>query len=226
MTANGGDPRLLSVASRTLRRALPYVLALASLGCAASTQSEAPPQQAGPPSGGGYVVGASDSVQSIPGSPNAPYIFRFRQIDPPSDRFTFQDRDLSFAFRPTPDALYFQVENRQNRQVTIEWQRSTFYSPLGNSDKVAHGTTTWDNRFQSQAATQISGLQRYGDYMLPLSYLLDPAGGVQFHRPLVPEDSTSPQYTDRVFGVDLAFIVENQPRVYSFRFKIASVIPR
>lgn len=172
------------------------------------------------------MVGASDSVESIPGSPNAPYIFRFRQTDPTSDRFTFQDRDLSFFFKPTPDALYFQVENRQNRQVTIEWERCVFYDPLGNTDKVAHGTTSWDNRFQSQAATQIPGLQRYGDYVLPLSYLLDPAGGAQLHRPLIPEDSTSPQYADRMFGVDLAFVVENEPRVYPFRFRIASVIPR
>jgi hypothetical protein len=215
------------VASRTRRSVLAALLALATFGCAASNPSEAPPQQAAaPPRGGDFVVGASDSVQSIPGAPNAPYVFRFRQIDPASDRFTFQDRDLSFFFKPTPDALYFQVENRQNRQVAIEWERSTFYSPLGNSDKVAHGTTTWDNRFQSQAATQIPGLQRYGDYMLPQSYLLDPAGGEQLHRPLLPEDSTSPQYADRVFGVDLAFIVDNQPRVYPFRFKVASVIPR
>ena len=201
-------------------------LALALAGCAASTGEAPPPQASAPPPAGGYVVGASDTLESIPGSPNAPYVFRFRQIDPPSDRFTFQDRDLSFFFRPTPDALYFQVENRQNRQVAIEWERSSFYGPLGSSDKVAHGTTTWDNRFQSQAATQNAGLQRYGDWMVPLSYLLDPAGGVQLHRPLIPEDSTSPQYTDRVFGVDLAFIVEDRPRVYSFRFKIASVIPR
>ena len=62
--------------------------------------------------------------------------------------------------------------------------------------------------------------------MLPLSYLLDPTGGIQLHRPLIPEDSTSPQYADRVFGVDLEFIVDDRPRVYSFRFKIASVIPR
>jgi hypothetical protein len=172
------------------------------------------------------VVGASDTVESIPGAPNAPYVFRFRQIDPPSDRFTFQDRELSFFFKPTPDALYFQIENRQNRAVWIEWERSTFYDPVGNSDKVAHGTTTWSDRFKTQAATQIPGLQRYGDFVLPLSYLLDPTGGVQTHRPLIREDSTSPQYTDRVFGVDLALTVEDRPRVYNFRFKIASVIPR
>jgi len=208
------------------RCALPLAALLASLGCAASTPQTEAPQAAAPPRNGAYVAGASDSVESIPGSPNAPYIFRFRQIEPASDRFTFQDRDLSFYFKPTPDALHFQVENRQNRQVWIEWERSTFYDPLGRSDKVAHGSTTWDNRFQSQAATQIPGLQRYGDYMLPLSYLLDPTGGIQLHRPLIPEDSTSPQYADHVFGVDLAFIVEDRPRVYSFRFKIASVIPR
>jgi len=174
-----------------------------------------------------FVVGAGDSVESIPGSPDAPYIFRFRQIDPASERFTYQDRDLSFYFKPTPDALHFQVENRQNRPVWIEWERSTFLDPNGGSGKVAHGTSKWEDRFKSQASTQIPGLQRYGDYVLPLSYLVDPGGGDHMlHRSLIPEDLSSPQYTDRVFGVDLAFTVEDRPRVYTFRFRIASVIPR
>jgi hypothetical protein len=224
LTARRGASSLIVVAYH-FRRCVPPVLALVLMGCAASTHEATPPPVAPPPSGR-TVVGASDSVESIPGAPNAPYIFRFKQIDPPSGGFNYQDRDLSFYFRPAPDALYFQVENKQNRQVTIQWARSTFYGPVLGSDKVAHSTTTWDNRFQYQADTQIPGLQRYGDFVLPLTYLLDPAGGAQLHRPLIPEDSTSPQYTDRVFGVDLAFLVENQSRTYSFRFRIASVIPR
>ena len=214
------------MANRFGRSALPLAALVAVLGCAASSGPESTPVGSASSVPYGTVVGASDTVESIPGSPNAPYVFRFRQIDPPSDRFTFQDRELSFFFKPTPDALYFQIENRQNRAVWIEWERSTFYDPVGNTDKVAHGSTTWSDRFKTQAATQIAGLQRYGDFVLPISYLLDPTGGVQSHRPLIREDSTSPQYTDRVFGVDLAMTVEDRPRVYNFRFKIASVIPR
>jgi len=146
--------------------------------------------------------------------------------DPGGGGFNFQDRDLSFYFRPGPDALYFQVENRQNRPVSIEWDRSVFYDPNGGSDKVAHGTTRWEDRFKSQPSTQVPGLQRFGDYSFPMGYLYDPAGrSAQLHRPLLPEDSTSPQYMDRTFGVDLVFIVEDRPRTYSFRFKVASVIP-
>ena len=134
---------------------------------------------------------------------------------------------MSFYFKPTPDALHFQLENRQNRPVWIEWERSTFFDLHASSDKVAHLTTRWSDRFKSQASTQIAGLQRYGDYLLPLSYLLDPVGSdQQLHRPLIPEDSSSPQYTDKTFGVDLAMIVEDRPRSYSFRFKVASVFPR
>ncbi|HEY3216422.1 MAG TPA: hypothetical protein VGK93_08010 [Candidatus Eisenbacteria bacterium] len=159
--------------------------------------------------------------------PGAPYVYRFRQTEPSSDRFTYQDRDLSFHFRPAPDALYFQVENRQNRPVSIDWERSTFYDPNDRSGKVAHSTTRWKDRFQAMASTQIAGLQRYGDYVMPLLSLLDsPDSDQQLHRPLLPEDSTAPQYTDRTFGVDLVLLVEDRPRTYSFRFKVASVIPR
>jgi len=119
--------------------------------------------------------GAKDSTESIPGSPTSPYVYRFRMTDPSGSGFNFQDRDLSFYFRPGPDALYFQVENRQNRIVTIDWERSVFYGPNGGSDKVAHNTTRWEDRFQSQANTQIAGLQRFGDSMFPMTYLYDPA---------------------------------------------------
>jgi hypothetical protein len=173
------------------------------------------------------VVGADDSVGAIPGSPDALYRYRFRQVDPASDRFTFQDRELSFYFKPTPDALRFQVENRQNRPIWILWDHSSFTDPNGASGKVAHGTTRWVDRFKVEPDTQIPGLGSYGDYVLPLDYLLDPAGtDQQLHRPLFPEDHTAPQYADRTFGVDLVFMVEERPLTYSFRFRVASVMAR
>lgn len=197
-------------------------------GCSSSPAPEtvAPPPEP-EPGLSRVTVGSEDSTSAIPGAAGAQYYYRFRQVEPSSDRFTFRDRDLSFYFRPTPEALHFQIENRQDRPVWIQWDRSTFTDPKGNTGKVAHGTTTWDDRFKAQADTQIGGLQRYSDYLLPLDYLLDPAGSnQQLHRPLLPEDHTAPQYSDRVFGVELMFLVEGRPRSYPFRFRIASVIRR
>src|SRR6185503_2041224 len=115
-----------------------------------------PPESAAPPPEPEQglqrvTVGADDSTAAIPGSPDALYRFRFRQVDPASDRFVFQDRELSFYFRPTPDALHFQVENRQDRPVWIQWERSTFIDPNGSTGKIAHSTTQWDDRFKTQA---------------------------------------------------------------------------
>jgi hypothetical protein len=52
------------------------------------------------------------------------------------------------------------------------------------------------------------------------------SGSEQLHRPLLPEDHAAPQYQDRQFGVSLTFLIEGQPRVYYFRYEIASVLPR
>jgi hypothetical protein len=173
------------------------------------------------------VNGASDSLASAPGAAIPLYRYRFSQVLPASERFTFQDRDLSFYFRPTPDVLYIQVENRQDRPVWIDWDRSVFHDPRGGTGQVAHEPTRWADRFNVQAPTQITGLQRYSDYMLPLDYLVDPAGAdQQLHRPLLPEDTTAPQFSDKEFGVDLVFRIEDQPRVYSFLFRVVSVIPK
>jgi len=201
-------------------------------GCAASPPGGAPPGAAEPTASRVAEIptlmsGASDSTAAAPGSATALFRYRFVQVLPGSDRFTFQDRDLSFYFRPAPEALYFQVENRQDRPVWIDWDRSVFHDPREGTGQVAHATTRWADRFNAQAPTQIAGLQRYSDYVLPLDYLVDPAGGdQQLHRPLLPEDTTAPQYSDKEFGVDLVFRIEDQPRTYVFRFKVASVIPK
>lgn len=173
------------------------------------------------------VSGAADSVAPRPGSPGALYRYRFRQVAPSSDRFTFQDRELSFYFRPTPAALFMQVENRQDRPTWIDWERSSFEAPLGKTTKVAHATTQFADRFRPQSNTQIPGLQRYSDYLFPIDYLVESgSGSEQLHRPLLPEDHAAPQYQDRQFGVSLTFLIEGQPRVYYFRYEIASVLPR
>jgi hypothetical protein len=197
-------------------------------GCSAGMSADQQPVPAPDAKLNTLVSGASDSLESIPGSPDAPFVYRFRQTAPSGTQgFAYQDRDLSFSFRPGPDALYFQVENRQNRVVWIDWSRSVFYTPTGRTDQVAHSSTHFEDRYKAQPNTQISGLKRYGDYVFPLGYLTDPAGsGQQLHRPLLPEDTTSPQYADRDFGVDLVFILEDKPRTYPFKFKVASVTPR
>jgi hypothetical protein len=172
------------------------------------------------------VTGAADSLGWESGSPTAAYRYRFRQILPGSSTFTFRDREVSFYFRPSTDALHFQVENLTDRPIWIDWDKSVFHVPQAGTDRVAHASTRWNDRYAALAPTQISGQQRYGDYTLPMSYLVDPAGSEdQLHRRLLPEDDSAINFTDTEFGVDLQFTIDDRPRSYSFRFKVASVIP-
>ena len=224
------------MALETRRLHLPaLILAALVSGCASVPSGSAPSgPAAAPPPGGAeanqvqtIVSGATDSAAAAPGSPTALYRYRFVQTVPGSDRFVFQDRDLSFYFKPAPDALYFQVENRKDRPVWIDWDRCVFYDPLGRSGAAAHASTAWTDRFSTLSPTQIPGLQRYSDYVLPMDYLVDPAGSTQqLHRPLLPEDTTAPQYSDKEFGVDLVFRIDDRPTSYSVRFRVASGIPR
>ncbi|MGH7742457.1 MAG: hypothetical protein ACRENS_10595 [Candidatus Eiseniibacteriota bacterium] len=213
------------------RPALVAASVLILSGCGASTaphghNATVPDQQVATPSLP-IVAGAADSVGSAPGSPGAKYGYRFRMTDPGSGSFTFYDRDLSFYFRPAPDALRIQIENKQNKSVWIDWDRSQMMGPDGTSSKPAHATTAYRDRFSAQPPVEIRGLDRYSDYLFPLDYLLDPGGSdQQLHRPMFPEDDTAPNYNGRDFGVDLSMRVDNQPRVYSFRFRVVSVLPR
>lgn len=211
------------------------VLALLA-GCSSAPSPEAP---AAPravvdrdPTSAQVIAGAADSVNSIPGSADAMYLYRFKQIEPGSSTFNFRDRDLSFVFRPTPSALYFRVQNLQGRPVTIDWDRSTFSDPDGRNGKVAHNTTRWQDRFSPQAQSLIPGQTEYSDFTFPMDYLLDPGTNqgsdpdAQPRRPLLAEDQTAVTNAGRTFGVDLAMLIEGQPRTYTFRFQVASVIPR
>ena len=228
--------------------ALGFVSVLAGCGSAPAPESSATPPQSPVPSepaasqpatpapgtslpdaalGFARIVsGAGDSVGAIPGSATSVYAYRFRQTDPGSDRFTFQDRDLSFYFRPTPEALHFQVENRQNRQIWIDWDRSAWVGRKG-TEKIAHTPSRWPGRYGTLPPTQLLGLQRYSDYMFPISLLIDPGASTdQLHRVLFPEDQTALQYADESFGVNLVFRIEDRIVPYTFRFKVASIVPR
>src|SRR6476661_7402484 len=97
-TRHAAPARLFPV-SRTLLAGMMLSLAACSAGCgsAPSPESAAPPRQStlAPPNA---VSSASDSVGAVPGSPDALFIYRFRQLEPPgSGTFAYRDRDLSFS---------------------------------------------------------------------------------------------------------------------------------
>jgi hypothetical protein len=206
------------------------LMVLAGCGSAPAPGTSPPPPSPAPPrQGSTSTTTAGDSVGSVPGSADAQFVYKFRQLEPPaSGTFAFRDRDLSFSFRPAPSALYFQVENLQGRPVMIDWDRSMFLEPTERLSKVAHSTTRWRDRFSPQTMTQVGALQRYSDYVFPLDDLLDPGGNeaTQLRRPLLPEDTSAPTYSGKTFGVDLVFLIEGQPRTYTVRFQVQSVIPR
>jgi len=202
--------------------------ALAMGGCGASSGGglTPPPRTTVPDRPASTAVSnAADSVGAIPGSPDA----KFRMTGPPGgSAFAYRDRDVSFAFRPSPNALYFSVENLQGRPVQIDWDKSVFYDVNERSGNVGHSTTRWRDRFSPEALTQVMPQQRYSDYVFSRDDLLDPGGtpDVQLRRPLLPEDTSAPTFAGRTFGVDLVFIIENQPRTYPVRFAVQAVIPK
>ena len=157
------------------------------------------------------------------------FVYKFRMTGPPGgSNFAYRDRDVSFAFRPSPNALYFSVENLQGRPVMIDWDKSTFYDATGRSTNVGHSTTRWNDRYSPDALTQVNPQQRYSDYVFARDDLLDPGGtpDTQLRRPLLPEDTSAPTYVDKTFGVDLVFVIEGQPRTYPVRFVVSAAIPK
>jgi hypothetical protein len=227
---------MLSKSPRSIREtcALVVVFAcvLAMSGCGAATNSGlTPPPRTDIPDrpASTAVSNAADSVGAVPGSPDALFVFKFRMTGPPGgSAFAYKDRDVSFYFRPSPNALYFSVENLQGRPVQIDWDRSTFYDATGRSTKVGHSTTRWNDRFSPEAITQVNGRDRYSDYVFARDDLLDPGGtpDTQLRRPLLAEDSSAPSYVDKTFGVDLVVVIENQPRTYPVRFVVSAAIPK
>jgi hypothetical protein len=210
----------------------PFACVLAAAGCGSTaTPGLTPPPRTTVPerSASTAVSNAADSVGGIPGSPDALFVYKFRMTGPPGgSSFTYRDRDLSFSFRPSPNALYFGVENLQGRPVQIDWDKSTFYDATGRNTSVGHSTTRFRDRYSPDAQTQVMPQQRYSDYVFARDDLLDPGGtpDTQLRRPLLPEDTSAPTFAGKSFGVDLVFVIEGQPRTYPVRFQVQAVIPK
>jgi hypothetical protein len=111
--------------------------------------------------------------------------------------------------------------------VIIDWNKSTFIDPYGRTAKIAHATTRWADRYGTQAQTTLAACSASPTTASQATSSWNRAAAPdQLHRPILPEDASAPQFNDAVFGMDLVFLVEDQPRTYSFRFKVASILPR
>jgi hypothetical protein len=205
-----------------------FAVAAFAAGCGgAPSPASAPPPGKPLLTPSNVVSSASDSVGARPGSAIALFTYKFRQLQPPGS-FSYKDRDLNFSFRPSPNVLYIGIENLQGRPVQIDWDRSVFFEPNGRTSKVGHTTTRWRDRFSTQTPAQVMPQQRYSDYVFAMDDLLDPGSDedTQLRRPLLAEDTTAPTNAGKEFGVDLVIMIENQPRTYTIRFQVQSVIPR
>jgi len=157
-TRRAGLARLSPVA-RTLLASVMCTLAALAAGCGgAPSPGQAPPPGQPLLAPSNVVSSASDSVGARPGSAIALFVYKFRQLSPPGS-FSYKDRDLNFSFRPSPNVLYFGVENLQGRPVTIDWDRSVFFEPSGRTSKVGHTPTRWRDRFSTQTPTQVTPQQ-------------------------------------------------------------------
>ena len=227
---------------RSLRHVrFPYRFVMAAaLGAAIAGCSSSPaPEGSAPPpaapaaaaAGSGIVSGAPDTAGAVPGSPNALYVFRFKQIDPSSSQFNYRDRDLSFYFRPSPSGLYFRVENLQGRPVQLDWDHSCLLRrerAFGQGRPRHHALERplratrlhADRRRSSSSGTTCS---RSSTWWIPVP---PPAPTRSRTSRWCPRTRARPPTRAARSESTSCSSIEDRPRTYPFRFQVASVIPR
>ena len=77
-----------------------------------------------------------------------------------------------------------------------------------------------------QVATVYESGEQDGLFWVAMEYVDGADLSQSLNRGPLPEDHAAPQYQDRQFAVNLTFVIEGQPRSYSFRYEVASVLPR
>lgn len=87
----------------------------------------------------------------------------------------FEDEFVKFEFVFTQQTIFFNIENKSNQTIKIDWDEIIYIDPYNNSCRVIHQGVKFINKDDRQSPTYIAARSSLKDQLLPVNkiYWLD-----------------------------------------------------
>ncbi len=138
----------------------------------------------------------------------------------------FKDEFIEVVFTVGQSEIAFDLGNRTEKGIKIDWTASAFITPQNESLRVVHKGTRYVKRFETQAPTTIPPKSKIHDLLIPSDYIhwaTEEKGDELQRGDLFPGWPKEPYY-GKVFKLYLPMKIGERLVEYIFLFKIIQMI--
>jgi hypothetical protein len=150
------------------------------------------------------------------------YNWRFSLEQPkPSEKLEYSDDFIDVVFTIGETQIGFDIQNKTDSGIKINWDELSMIYPTGTSSRVIHSGIRLMDRNAPQAPTIIPPNAKVSDILIPsenIYYLSGQYGGWNYH-PLFGGDN-SLAWNDKEFSIYFPLEIKGSKKEYNFKFKI------
>jgi hypothetical protein len=136
----------------------------------------------------------------------------------------YMDENITAMFFLQDSQIAFDITNKTENSIRINWDEASYVSPTGQSQRVIHSGIRLMDRNAPQAPTLIAPNAKISDIIIPsenIYYVSGQYGGWRENDLLPGDDKTI--YKGLEFGILLPLEIKCSKKEYNFRFKVDNV---
>jgi hypothetical protein len=154
-----------------------------------------------------------------------PVIYQFAMKKPvEQDSLIWEDETAAFTFRMTRKELHFQLKNKVDSPLKIDWNQCSYIDVDGRAHKVLNKETKFKDKENPLSASVVPPTAILEDMVLPADYVKwDRLMGGFTVRELLPHGNAAREYVGRTFSLFMPIEVNGKVANYMFSFTVKGV---
>jgi hypothetical protein len=152
--------------------------------------------------------------------------YNFAMTKPQENKeLVFDDKFLRIVFAVSKKQIGFNIRNKTDNPIKIDWNQVSYVDVLGKSHKVMHEGVKYISRNEPQSPTIIPPTAQLEDMVFPTDHVYFASGRYGGWRdiPLFPEAPAAKHFKGQLFSVFIPLDINGTIRNYFFTFKIVGV---
>lgn len=155
-----------------------------------------------------------------------PVIYNCSMIKPEiGNTLLYSDENLSIQYRIVSDSITFQLTNKTNNPIKVDWNQISFIDSTGLAQRIMHTGVKYNNANEYQQPSIVPPLAKIEDQLIPTKNIWFEKGeyGGWRTNPLFPEGPIAEKLVGSTFGVFFPLEINGQIVNYNFTFRIESI---
>lgn len=139
---------------------------------------------------------------------------------------TFEDKNISVRFWLDEKKVHFQLKNRSDGPISINWAKASFINADGSAHPLANSSSVFTDKRNNPEPSELKPGEKIVDFIVPVDNVEKLEEWTWYVYPMFNQkDDRAYENRGKTIGVDLPIQANNRWKTYAFRFQVTNVIP-